>query len=226
MSSEMESKPVVQSTEPVEQTSEPVVQSTEPVVQSTEPVESKELIERKAKPTFKELLSEYDTLASKIKSYDGEINSMKETIRNTTVSRNNLERQRNKIYALFQKCHEDEIKKALKRKNKRKGNVDGGFNKELDVPVVLSTFFGVDKDTKMTRPKVMSMLNNKFKELGLKNGQITTLDEKTASALGKESGRVIQFTGFQSFLKEFYDAENTNILTNDENTPKETTITV
>jgi predicted RNase H-like nuclease (RuvC/YqgF family) len=218
MSSEMETiKPVEQT---VEQTVEqPVVQ---PVVQPVEQTESN--VERKTKPTFKELLSEYDTLASKIKSYDGEINGLKETIRNTTVARNNLERQRNKIYALFQKCHEDEVKKALKRKNKRKGNIDGGFNKELDVPVVLSTFFGVDKDTKMTRPKVMSMLNNKFKELGLKNGQITTLDEKTATALGKESGRVIQFTGFQSFLKEFYDAENTNILVS--NDTKETIITV
>jgi hypothetical protein len=170
-----------------------------------------ELNERKAKPTFKDLMLEYDDLASKIKTYDGEINNMKETIRNTTVQRNNLERQRNKIYALFSKCHDDEIKKALKRKNKRKVNKDSGFNKELDVPKILSKFFNIEEDVKMTRPKVMSMLNNKFKELGLKNGQITTLDEKTALLLGKEPGRVIQFTGFQSFLKEFYDVES-NIL--------------
>lgn len=189
-----------------------------------------ELNERKAKPTFKDLMLEYDDLASKIKTYDGEINNMKETIRNTTVQRNNLERQRNKIYALFSKCHDDEIKKALKRKNKRKVNKDSGFNKELDVPKILSKFFNIDEDVKMTRPKVMSMLNNKFKELGLKNGQITTLDEKTALLLGKEPGRVIQFTGFQSFLKEFYDVES-NILVEqivEENVekPSETTVVI
>ena len=164
--------------------------------------------EMKSKPKFKDLLSEYDELSGKIKAYDGELNTLKETIRNTTVARNNIERQRNKLYSLFSKCHDDEIKKALKRKNKRKGNKDGGFNKELDVPKVLLKFFNLSEDVKMTRPKVMSMLNNKFKELGLKNGQLTTLNETTALALGKDPGRVIQFTGFQSFLKEFYDSEN------------------
>lgn len=197
--------------QPIEQSVEqPIEQSVE---QSVEQVETQnntvqDGVERKAKPTFKELLSEYDDLASKIKEHDSVINNMKESIRNKTVLRNNMDRQRNKIYALFSKCHDDEIKKALKRKNKRKGNKDSGFNKELDVPKVLSKFFNLEEDVKMTRPKVMSMLNNKFKDLGLKNGQLTTLDEKTALALGKEPGRIIQFTGFQSFLKEFYDSEN------------------
>jgi hypothetical protein len=191
----------------------------EQTVQVEETQEVQDGGERKAKPTFKELISEYDDLASKIKAHDSEINNMKESIRNTTVLRNNMERQRNKIYALFSKCHDDEIKKALKRKNKRKGNKDSGFNKELDVPKVLSKFFNLEEDIKMTRPKVMSMLNNKFKELGLKNGQLTTLDEKTALALGKEPGRIIQFTGFQSFLKEFYDSENkTEPLTHQDDT--------
>jgi hypothetical protein len=193
-----------------EKPEQPVQEQTvqEHVIQVEETQEVQDGGERKAKPTFKELISEYDDLASKIKAHDSEINNMKESIRNTTVLRNNMERQRNKIYALFSKCHDDEIKRALKRKNKRKGNKDSGFNKELDVPKVLSKFFNLEEDIKMTRPKVMSMLNNKFKELGLKNGQLTTLNEMTALALGKEPGRIIQFTGFQSFLKEFYDSEN------------------
>jgi hypothetical protein len=190
--------------QPIQEQSVP---ESEALVQDV-PVELQEGGERKAKPTFKELLSEYDDLASKIKEHDSMINNMKESIRNKTVLRNNMDRQRNKIYALFSKCHDDEIKRALKRKNKRKGNKDSGFNKELDVPKVLSKFFNLEEDVKMTRPKVMSMLNNKFKDLGLKNGQLTTLNETTALALGKEPGRIIQFTGFQSFLKEFYDSEN------------------
>jgi len=51
----------------------------------------------------------------------------------------------------------------------------------------------------------MSLLNDKFKQDGLKKGQITTLDKNTAKSLGKEENREIKFTGFQSFLKEFYD---------------------
>ena len=59
----------------------------------------------------------------------------------------------------------------------------------------------------MRRPRVTSVMNNKFKELDLKEGQNTILDKATVKALDLDSssdGKVITFIEFQTFLKSFY----------------------
>jgi hypothetical protein len=161
--------------------------------------------EKKAKETFQELTAKLDELSISIKEVDATLNKMQKDLKDKDKERNDLERQRNKILAMLSKTHDDEIKKVQKEKSKRKGNKDGGFNKELPVPPKLVKYLGLNDDIKLARPKVMSLLNEKFVNDGLKNGQKTTLDQKTAKALGKEKGRVIDFTEFQSFLKEFYE---------------------
>jgi hypothetical protein len=52
------------------------------------------------------------------------------------------------------------------------------------------------------------LLNNKFKELGLKKGQETILDKKTAKLFGVDEGHVIKFQECQKFLANIYEKEN------------------
>ena len=167
--------------------------------------DKKQTKEKKPKKTFQELSDDFEKISEDIKTCDKEIIEIEKNLKAKEKQKYDLERQRGKIYSQFSKSHEDEVKKAAKEKPKRKGNKDGGFNKESPVPPKLISYLSLEKDVRMARPKVMSLLNDKFKADKLKDGQITTLDKKAAKALGKDEGRVIEFTAFQSFLKEFYD---------------------
>jgi hypothetical protein len=115
------------------------------------------------------------------------------------------EKQRNKLFGLYPKAMEDKIKLALKEKPKRTGNKEGGFNKISPIPPKLIKYLGLEKDAQLPRPQVVKQLNQKFKDGGMKDGQVTTLNKEAADALGKEEGRKIELYGFQTFLKEFYD---------------------
>ena len=171
---------------------------------SEEEDEKKQIKEKKAKKSFTELATDFEKHSADIKTIEAEISEIEKSLKAKEKSRNDLERQRNKVYAQMGASHDAEVKKAMKEKPKRKGNKDGGFNKEQPVPPVLIKFLGLEDGVKMARPKIMSLLNDSFKSKGIKQGQTTTLDPVTAKALGKEKGRVIEFTAFQSFLKEFY----------------------
>lgn len=163
--------------------------------------------EKKSKESFDELTKKLETLRTDIKDVNKEISELEKQLKTKEKARNEFERQVNGILKVLGKTHTDEVNKARKEKPKRKGNVNGGFNKESPVPELLVKFLGLADGICMARPKVMSALNNKFSELGLKNGQLTTLDKSTSKALGlgKEGdGKVIKFTEFQSFLAGFY----------------------
>lgn len=169
--------------------------------------------EKKLKESFEELTKKLETLQSSIKEVEKEIKELEKQTEVKEKLRRDYERQVNQISKVLLKTHNDEVTKALKSKPKRKGNVNGGFNKEHPVPETLRVFLGLAKDTCMARPKVMSALNNKFSELGLKNGQTTTLDKQTSKALGfGAETKEIKFTEFQSFLASFYhkDKEENN----------------
>jgi hypothetical protein len=167
--------------------------------------EAKKPKEKKPKESFQDLTSKLAQLTVEIKEVDGQINEIEKSLKAKEKEKTDLERQRNKIFSLLDKSHEDDIRRAQKEKPKRRGNKDGGFNKEQPVPPKLIKYLGLDSDIKMSRPKVMSLLNNKFKEDGLKEGQKTTLNKDVAKILGQKTGRTIEFTEFQSFLKELYE---------------------
>ena len=112
-----------------------------------------------------------------------------------------------KLYEKIPKIHKTELAKASKEKRKRNKENKGGFNKEAPVPEVLREFLGLEKDVLLSRPSVMSKVNDKFKELGLKDGQKTILDKKTAKRFGLKSGHVIPFEGMQTFLKDQYSTQ-------------------
>jgi len=174
-------------------------------VGSEEEDEKQESKEKKAKKSYLELSTEFGNCNAKIKLVDSEISEIEKQLKTLEKNKHELERTRNKVHVLMDKAHDDEVKKATKEKPKRKGNKEGGFNKPKLVPPVLCKFLKLEADTLLPRPAIMKMMNNAFKEKGIKEGQDTTLDAATAKALGKESGRVIGFKEFQSFLKEFYN---------------------
>jgi hypothetical protein len=175
--------------------------------ESEDDATEKKTKEKKTKESFEELTKKLEGLRVDIKEVNKEISELEKQLKTKEKVRNDYERQCNAIVKVLSKTHNDEVNKAIKAKPKRKGNVNGGFNREQPVPEVLAKFLGLDDGASMARPKVMSALNNKFTELKLKEGQNTTLDKATAKALGlgKEGeGKVIKFTEFQSFLKTFY----------------------
>lgn len=169
---------------------------------------------KKQKETFEELTKRLDTHRTDMKIIDKEISELEKTLKIKEKERNEHERQLNSALKLLSKTHSDEVTKALKERPKRKGNVNGGFNKEQPVPDILRGFLGLPDGASMARPKVMSALNNKFTELKLKDGQNTTLDKPTAKALGlgkTGEGKVIKFTEFQTFLASFYPKAETEV---------------
>lgn len=163
--------------------------------------------EKKVKESFEELTKKLEILQSNMKDVEKEITDLQKQIESRVKYTRDLKRQMNSINKIFLKTHNEEVIRALKSKPKRKGNINGGFNKELPIPVVLCKFLNLPEETCMARPKVFSGLNNKLTELGLRNGQNITIDKSTAKALclGEEYyNKQIKFNEFQSFLASFY----------------------
>ena len=108
----------------------------------------------------------------------------------------------------FSKAYKSDFAKATKsRKTGNSGK--GGFNKEVPVPEVLTSFLELDKSVTLPRPKVSSAMHNKFNELKLKDGQKITIDKSTFKAL--------KLT--EKFLKDLKNKSNESIVTcNDDGT--------
>lgn len=164
-------------------------------------------------------LTEYDTL---IKPLERELTNLRKT---------NF-----KFLKLLDKAHDDDISKTRKEKKKRKVTENSGILRNKPVPPVLISFLNLDVGTELPRTKIMSLLCNKFKNLGFGKGQNYHLDKPTARIFGKdkELGNyklkdkdgipikdepsphpnvfVIEFKYFQRFLKEIYDHESAVVL--------------
>jgi hypothetical protein len=166
--------------------------------------------DKKLKKTWQEIIIEWERTSLEIKENECKHKELLEILYKNEKVRNDLERQRNRLYSVLSKSHDDEIKRVKKEKPKRKGNKNGGFNKETPVPPKLIKYLGLEEGIELSRPKVVSLLNDKFKTEGLKHGQITILDNNASNLLDKDENYEIKFTAFQSFLKEFYDEVDFN----------------
>lgn len=167
--------------------------------------------EKKPKESFETITSRIENRNKEIKDLYKKKNDQYKILKELEKEINNLERKQSADYKLLEKSHNDDIKRVRSEKPKRKGNVNGGFNKELPVPDVLRKFLGLPEDTRMSRPKVMSALHNKFKELGLKDKQTTKIDKKTAKELGLDGPVDVEFGRFQSWLASFYPKDKVEI---------------
>lgn len=176
---------------------------------TSDPTETKEPVakEVKQKPTFDGCFSEIDTINKEELKLDAEINELHKSLDFKLKQKKALQKQRNKIFNLLPKSYEDGCNKARKEKKKRTNASRSGILKESPIPPILIKFLELQEGTLLSRPKVFSLLNNKFKELGLKKGQDTFLDKKTAKLFGLEEGHKIEFKMCQTFLAELYNAE-------------------
>jgi hypothetical protein len=177
--------------------------------------------DKKTKESSDDLFKELGGLQENKKKIEKDISRLSDEIKTKEKELKLNDRQISNILKLLPKSHSDEVNKARKEKPKRKGNVNGGFNKESPVPAVLAKFLDLEAGVCMARPKVMSALNNKLSELNLKEGQNTTLDKATCKALcvDKKIAKdldiyddasdkiVIKFGKFQTFLAWFYKEE-------------------
>jgi hypothetical protein len=155
--------------------------------------EVEEEVSKKPKETFDDLMIQYEKYKTKIsKSYV--------VLSSQLVEIKKFEKNIDSIIVKMSKLYSKNSKSKTK-----KTNVNSGFNKEVPVPQVLIDFLELE-ETILPRPKVGSLLTQKFKELGLKTGQFIKLDEDTIEQLGLDESYLepIKQTHFQTMLATFY----------------------
>lgn len=183
-------------------------EESEPEKEETADEKEENKSKKKTKETFASYQSKLFENDEKIKNLTKEEVELEKKLATVRKQRTDLLNMNQKIHKALDKSHNDDITRVQKEKPKRKGNT-GGF-KEEKVPSKLVKFLGLESGVMMKRPTVMSLLNTKFKELGLKDGQNTTLDSKIVKSLDlpkSYEGKVIKFGEAQTFLKEFYKNE-------------------
>merc|ERR1711991_569563 len=186
-----------------EQDNEPEVE-----VEVPESMEKKQL-------TFEsvwENISEFRKDISKLEAKKSElINDHEKSLKEILSDIKKKKSEEKKLLDIIPKIVKKDLASAKKERRKRNGENKGGFNKETEVPETLRKLLDLEEGTKLARPKVMSLLNSKFIELGLKKGQEVELDKKTAKKFGLKEGHVIGFTEFQRFIADQYPKSNTAV---------------
>ena len=138
------------------------------------------------------------------------ITNLTDKIQNYSLKIKECEKLKSEIeknnYLLISKLEKIYAKNFEKKKTDHKRNSTGGFNKQTLVPQVLINFLNLEDNCELSRPKVGSLLTNKLKELGLKDGQYINLDLDTITKLELDESYLepIKQTYFQTFLASFY----------------------
>ena len=153
----------------------------------------------------KDNIDELTQLTADFKKNENEHKLIQENLNKNEKAHSEIVKQLSRIVLLLGKSHDEELKRLLKAKPKRKGNNSSGFNKETPVPPKLIKYLSLDNDVQMSRPKVVSLLYQKFKSENLTSGQNITLDKNTAKIFGKEKDYEFNFKQIQTFIKEIYD---------------------
>lgn len=164
--------------------------------------------EKSKKLTHEEIFLEINKILEAEITLENEISELEKILISKIKLRSTYRKNRNKYIGLLPKAYLDGINKARKEKKKRTSNNKSGILAEHPIPPILLKFLELPENTLLMRPKVFSLLNNKFKELGLKKGQDTILDKKTAKLFGVNEGYVIKFQECQKFLADIYDKAN------------------
>jgi hypothetical protein len=167
--------------------------------------DTKDKKEKPKKLYHKELTTELLNNEEKISKLGSEIDELETKLKACVRDQNALRRTNLRLIKQLDKAHDDDVNKARKEKKKRNVTEDSGILKNKPIPPVLIKFLDLKEGTELPRTKVMSLLSNKFKDLGLRKGQDIELDKKTAKIFGKEDGYIIEFKYFQRFLKTVYE---------------------
>lgn len=179
---------------------------------SDEESEDKTVVNKKMKETTENIKNRIKARKQEIKVLTKTKSDQLKGLKETETSIKEKERQQRSDYDLLEKSHESDLKRVRSEKPKRKGNVNGGFNKEQPVPEILRNFLNLPDDAALPRPKVVAALHNKFKELALKDKQTTKIDAATAKKLGLDGPVDISFGAFQTWLAAFYPKDETKVV--------------
>jgi hypothetical protein len=161
------------------------------VIYGESDLDNEESCSIKIKETFEDLVLQYDKYKNKISKIFVLLTSQLVEIKKYEKNIDNIVNKMTKLHG---------------KKNKtRKSISNNGFNKEVPVPEILINFLNLDS-TILSRPKVGSLLTQKFKELGLKTGQYIQLDKDTINKLELDDSYLepIKQTYFQTLLATFY----------------------
>jgi hypothetical protein len=164
----------------------------------------KEAKEKLKKLTFDEIYAEIDSCKKEESIIDSEIKLIKENIDSLEKKKNGFRKNREKLTSLLPKAYVDGCNKARKEKKKRTNSSKSGILNEMKVPPILINFLEIPETSLLRRPQVFHLLNEKFKQLGLKKGQETIFDKKTAKIFSLPEGHIIQFQKHQTFLAKLY----------------------
>jgi hypothetical protein len=167
--------------------------------------DTKDKKEKPKKLSHKELTTELLNNEEKISKLGSENDELETKLKACVRDQNALRRTNLRLIKQLDKAHDDDVNKARKEKKKRNVTEDSGILKNKPIPPVLIKFLDLKEGTELPRTKVMSLLSNKFRDLGLRKGQDIELDKKTAKIFGKEDGYIIEFKYFQRFLKIVYE---------------------
>ena len=164
----------------------------------------KSVKEKKVKKTWQENINEITQLTTDLKKNESEHKLLQDNLHKIEKTRSDIIKQLSRINLLLNKSIEEGLKFGSK-KPKRKGTSSSGFNKEGPVPPKLIKYLALDDEIQMSRPKVGSLLYQKFKADNLTTGQNITFDKDTSKFFGKNKDYELNFKQFQTFLKEIYD---------------------
>ena len=164
----------------------------------------KSVKEKKVKKTWQENINEITQLTTDLKKNESEHKLLQDNLHKIEKTRSDIIKQLSRINLLLNKSIEEGIKFGSK-KPKRKGTSSSGFNKEGPVPPKLIKYLALDDEIQMSRPKVGSLLYQKFKADNLTTGQNITFDKDTSKFFSKNKDYELNFKQFQTFLKEIYD---------------------
>lgn len=179
--------------------------------------EDDEVIEKKkTKLTSKSIKKEMLLIRKGIESLDSEledyINELSIKTKEIKKKKLKFNREFSNLDKKLESVLEKEKIKAVKEKSKRRGPNNGGFNKKTLVPKPFRTYLDIKKEELKTRPELVHLFSVKIRSDGFRDGKnIILKSKKIAKLFGKKKDYIIEFNKLQSFIKEIYDKEKSQI---------------
>jgi hypothetical protein len=164
--------------------------------------------EKKSKDSYDELTKRVDEILTKKAALHKKRGELDNELKQVQRDFNECERELKKILKEKDARHVDDVNRARKEgKKKRTSNVSAGIMEPKPIPETLRKYLGLSEDARLTLPKLMSAMNNKFTETKQKQGQSAFLTKDTLKALGlstSDAPREIKFTEMMAFVASFY----------------------
>jgi hypothetical protein len=156
--------------------------------------------DKKTKLTFEDFVSHHMVDFEKFKSEFDDV-SMKDFYK--TFSK--FLKSQETFMGRLVKMH---LKSGSKKKRKQTENTGkSGFNKPTTVPSAFGKYLDLDAETEMTRPQLVKILNQKFKDDGFKNdSQICISSKKIAKMFDVDKDYTFHAKDYHKFIATYYNS--------------------